>query len=113
VTASGRGGGPAGGLGSPGRTRVGPEPYPVTLCEDVVVLDRSRAVILDLAAVGNREWRGYYIACAREFAWPDETCLIVDRGGWHATLGGPGCRWSSWSLPEVHDMITRAVKGGR
>jgi len=88
-----------------------------------VVLDRSRAVILDLTALRHAEWRDYFVACARELDWPAGTLLEVDRRGcWHAHLGTPaypgarpflGSRWSAWFLPDVHEMITRAVRGVR
>jgi hypothetical protein len=111
-----------GGPGASGRGRVSgrisgaSDSYPGTLSDDIVVLDRSRVVILDLTrARPAQEWREYYTAYAQEFTWPPATRLEVDqRGGWHAHLGSnpTGCRWSAWSLPEVYDMVTRAT-GGR
>ncbi len=99
--------------GAPGRTRPVPGPYPVTPGDGIVVLDPSRAVILDLTALRlGPEWRAYYVNCAAGFTWPVATRLEVDRrGGWHAYRGsGPGCRWSSWYLPDVAAMTGAAVR---
>ena len=112
MTASGRRAGPAAGPGSPGRSRGELAFYLGTLSDDIVVLDRGRAVVLDLTrARPEPGWREWYASAAAGFAWPAATRIeIGQRGGWHAYLGsGPGCRWSSWSLPEVHEMITRAT----
>lgn len=112
MTAPGHGPGFATGLGPGDRTHGVSFHSPGALADDIVVLDLSRAVVLDLACTcPEPEWRACCTSAAAGFTWPAATRIKIDRRGtWHAELGrGPGCRWSSWSLPEVHEMITRAT----
>ncbi len=115
-----RGGGGAAGLAAsssaacPASGRRPPDPYLAALGSRVVVLDRSRAVILVLQAAGlPGYWAEFYARTAAEFTWPGGTVVEAGQdGNWTVSWGRPGCRWSSRFLPDAHEMVIRAA-GGR